>query len=760
MNFTDWTIRNEVYQSEKKSSRDALFTIGNGYFGIRGFFEEDTEGVDSLGGIYMAGVFGKGNTPVWEGMSRELCNVPNVLRLVLKADGEIVKVDETCLDFVQEVDLYHGIYNRSYIYQTEGGKRIRVTMERFASRKTIFQIGQKVKIEALDGLVSIQIQSLLDTDIRNLNQESCEPIPIQPGRNHMKEREIGDNRITVLLDDDEETVVSFAQYVTAYINREALKGMNIKTPYACGTSYEAKLSRGQNLELEKIICAGTSGEGVDISQRMDHFLSDMPSYRDVRREHDSAWEEKWARSDIKIGCNTPDQIALRFNIFHLLAVCPEHTDRLSIGARGLSGEMYEGCVFWDNEIFKLPFFIYTNPDAAKKLLIYRYHTLDAARRHAKRNWLEGAMYPWQASEKGIEQTPYNVGAFYAIHIVADIAYAIKQYWNITGDDQFILDYGAEILIETARFFADRCDFRPEDGKYEIRAVRGPNEYDVYVNNNVYTNTMAAENLKTAYYALQSIERKYPEGSRELIERLNVTEIERNSFLNISDQLVIPFDMDLNLYLEDDQYLNRRPLDMKKAKPTGKRIIDSTIPYEALPLYQVTKQSDVILLMNLLPEKYTRDQMEAAYQFYEPKTAHDSSLSYAPHGILAARMNWQEEAMEYFRKSAYLDIEDRQLNTISGLHFANFGGTWQMVCLGYGGITEKEGTLHLNPHIPCEWNTLEFEIIYRGRILHIHIGMSDIRIEISAGSKLVLLNVEDETFTVGQTALTINKKRGQ
>lgn len=741
MEYTNWTIFNKSYEAQRKRSRDALFAIGNGYFGIRGFFEEDLEGVDSYGGIYMAGIFGKGSYKAWEGESRELCNVSNILRARINIAGEPATVKEGVTEFLQQVDLKSGTYTRSYIFQTAKGKRVKLNFFRFASLSNKHLVGQKIEIESFDD-VELQVNLEIDTKVRNLNQESCEPLPIQPGRDHIVSRKISTNRVETLLDDVEETRLFFHQTVTGWLNDQALEGTDHQNNQTAGISYKSHLKPSDKVVFQKLITVYTSKDEEVKEQELS--LSDK-DYDTELAAHRDAWEKKWDESDIKIKTTMIDQTVIRFNIFHLLCVCPEHTDKLSIGARGLTGEMYEGCVFWDTEIFKLPFFIYTNPQAAKKLLTFRYHTLEAARRHAKTNWFDGAMYPWQASEKGIEQTPYNVGAYYAIHIVSDIAYAIQQYWEVTGDNDFMVDYGTEILIETARFFVSRSDYDERDGRYHIRAVRGPNEYDVCVNDNAYTNVMAIENFKTAKRAVHDMSLNSPQCYTQLKTRIGFQEEEMKEWEQRISSLKIPYDPKRDLYEEDDAYFSRRPLDMKKAKPTGKRIIDSTLPYEALPLYQVTKQADVVLLMNLLPHLFTNEQKKNAYDYYEPRTAHDSSLSYAPYGVLSAHLGDHEEAYGYFRKSAYLDIEDLQLNTISGLHFANFGGSWQLVYFGYGGISQKDGVLFVEPNLPKEWEEMELTVAFKGT--KVRLRMNNQRVHILA--KDLGLNQECKLMVFGR-----------
>lgn len=758
MEYTGWSIRNEEFARRKKRSRDALFTIANGYLGIRGFFEEDAGEVDRLGGIYMAGVFGKGPVPVWEGMSRELCNLANVLKIRLAVDGENVQVTEQSKDFMQETDLKRALYTRSYQYKTKSGKSVRLSFERFVSMEHIHYVGQSVRICPVDGEIRLKADFLMDSEVVNLNWESCEPYPVQPGRDHITGREIEEDFMKLWLDDVDETQLFYAQKCRAVKGERKLEGRKAVEGFATGEVYETVLSPGEELAVEKLACIASSKDREKPEESIRDFQNKSICYQEEKKAHIRKWEEKWQVSDIQIEGKTADQTVLRYNIFQLLGVCPEHTDRLSIGARGLSGEMYEGCVFWDNEIFKLPFFIYTNPRAARKLLTFRYHTLEAAKRHAKKNWFAGAMYPWQASEKGIEQTPYDVGAYYAIHIVADIAYAICQYWQVTADDEFLLSYGMEMLTETARFFVSRSDFNKAENCYEIRAVRGPNEYDVYVNNNAYTNLMAAGNMKAAKEGWDRILQKYPAEAEALYEKLGLSEEELDSFAETARLMKIPRKETENLYLEDEDYLKRRPLNLKKAKPTGKRIIDSTLPYEALPLYQVTKQADVVLLMNLLPELFTEEEKRAAYDFYEPRTAHDSSLSYAPYGMMAARLGKEQEAYEYFVKSAYLDIEDRQLNTVSGLHFANFGGTWQMVYFGYAGIRKEENRIRIEPCLPELWSMLETAVLCKEGLLRVQIRKEQITVRAERLLSEVQLLIEGEAYRLspGQKQITVRR----
>ena len=741
MNYKNWIISSDeiVNEKKKKKSRETVFSVGNGYICSRGFFEEDFQSEYKNGGIYISGIFAAGDYDAWIGRSREMLNASNIFRLRIYINGIAVNGVDKVSNFLQELDMKKAVYNRSYMWDNSA----KLTFSRFADRKNINQIGQQLKIKAIAESINVKIFVLLDSDVINLNEKSFEPYPVQPGKNHIVKRTIEENKLSTLIDDIDNTELTFIQKVSGKINGKTIKSQKITEEFATGELFSFDLAKGEEFDINKLVYIYSSQKWDNGKLGESDFITKQLEYDEIFNTHIREWEKRWSDVDIEISTATNDQTALRYDLFELMCSCPEHTDCLSIGARGLTGEMYEGCVFWDNEIFQLPFFTYTNPKAARNLLRFRYNTLNAAREHAKNNWFEGAMYPWQVSEKGIEQTRKNVGAFYAIHIVSDIAYAIMQYYKMTEDDSFLIDGGAEILVETARFWVSRCDYSKKDGHYHIRAVRGPNEYDVFVNNNAYTNVMASNNLKAAVWVVNYLEKL---GKNILL----VSQEELGVFKEISEKLVVPREGDL--ILEDDAYLDRRPLDLKKAKPTPKRIIDSTLPYEALPLYQITKQSDTVTLMCLNPDLFSLKEKEIALNFYEPRTAHDSSLSYAPYGWLAAELGQKEMAYDYFTRCAYLDIVDLKLNTVSGLHFANFGGTWQIAIFGFGGVSLKKDGIHILPKLPDEWDKMKFSFYYKGTKLKFTVTNSSVSVIAENLKKSVcitalgeVINIEKENY---------------
>jgi len=748
INNNTWIISDHYYEHTKRRSREAVFTLGNGYIGCRGFFEEDQKGIEALGGIYMAGVFGVASYKPWKGMGRELVNTPNFFYVSIKVDKEQLQVKEGNISqYLCSLDMENGILSRSFLWQGSRGQKVKVEFERFISLADVHLAGQRIKITPIESNATIEIECGINANIKNLNEVSCEPLPIQPGRIHTTVERQCENAIEVLVSEPELVRISEVQKVNLSYAKKSAKSTDINRTGIIGKYFRVEAEAGMEIELVKLIDITTSNKksGMVIETQKERL--EKKDYETEIRLHQESWAEKWQISDIQVKGNDEDQRALRYNIFQLIQACPRKESGLSIGARGLTGEMYEGCAFWDTEIFELPFFIYTQPESAKTLLQFRYNCLKEAKEHAENNWFRGAMYPWQSSENGIEQTPQGVGAFYSIHITADIAFAIKHYWDMSGDNEFITEYGAEVLIETARFWESRTYYNPVKGNYNILAVRGPNEYDVIVNNNVYTNMMAQQNLVYAIQAVRFMQELFPLKWKQLKKKLSFREEEMENWEKIIDGIVICYNSELDLYEEDDMYLNRVPLDLKRAKPAAKRIIDSTLPYEALSLYQVSKQADIICLMNLLPWKFTERQKCNAWEYYEPKTAHDTSLSYSSHAIMAARLGIMHKAYQYFKISAYLDIQDIQLNTISGLHFANFGGTWQAVVFGFAGVNIDCGIVKLLPNLPENWSEIQFKLLFRGNLLNVNIKGRKIRIILEKAKDIIKISIREETINL-------------
>jgi len=467
---------------------------------------------------------------------------------------------------------------------------------------------------------------------------------------------------------------------------------------------------GQVIELDRMVAVARAGSPEDDpAPRAAAALerSGLLGWRAVLAAHEAAWNARWTASDIVIEGDEAMQRALRFAVYHLTSAANPEDEHVSVGARGLTGDAYFGHVFWDTEIYMLPFYIAVWPEAARALLMYRFHTLPAARAKAAQAGYRGALYAWESADTGEETTPEHVvgadGTIVEIltgkmehHISADIAYAVWQYWRATGDDEFFLGAGAEILLETARFWACRAIAEP-DGKRHIRHVIGPDEYHEDVDDNAFTNVMARWNIARALEALELLQAGWPERAAALRRKLSLGDDELADWRDAVARLVTGLDPATGIYEQFAGFNALDPLDLAAYAGTNMPI-DVVIKRQRTQRSQVVKQADVVALIALLPEEFPGELAERNFRYYEPKCAHGSSLSTSMHGLVAARLGDAEMALRYLHKTAALDL-DPDPNSAGGVRIAGLGGMWQTVMLGFGGVDLMGDTLEINPKIP-------------------------------------------------------------
>ena len=452
-------------------------------------------------------------------------------------------------------------------------------------------------------------------------------------------------------------------------------------------------------------------------------------WRAVVEAHEAAWTSRWQCSDIAIDGDTDAQRAVRFALYHLNSAVNPADERVSIGARDLSGDDYHGHVFWDTEIFLLPFYTLTWPEAARTLLMYRFHTLNAARAKAAAMGWRGALYAWESADTGAEMTPeYVVGPDRQLiavlcgkqeqHISADIAYAVWQYWQATGDDDFLLDAGAEILLETGRFWASRAQ-READGHCHIRGVIGPDEYHEHIDDNAYTNVMARWNIRRALDVVAWLREQWPARWVSLSSRLGLDAAELKQWLNVADTLASGLQPKTGLLEQFSGYFALEDIDLTKYD--GRTVpMDVVLGRERIQKSQVVKQSDVVALLALLPEEFPGETAAENFRYYEPRCSHGSSLSPAMHGLVAARLGDTEMALRFLRRTAAIDLADTQAAADGGIHIASLGGIWMLTAFGFAGLSLRNDGIAIDPHLPAGWNSLAFSVQWRRRSLTISI----------------------------------------
>ncbi len=481
----------------------------------------------------------------------------------------------------------------------------------------------------------------------------------------------------------------------------------------------------------------------------------------VLADHVSAWDARWQQSDVQIEGDAAAQAALRFATYHLIGAANPENERTSIGARGLTGLAYNGHVFWDTETFLCPFYTFTWPAAARALLMYRFHTLPQARAKAQRLGGRGAFYAWESADTGEETTPSSAigpdGKPVAIltgtdelHVDADIAQAIWTYWQATGDDDFLLQAGAEVVLETARFWATRATLE-DDGQYHIRGVIGPDEYHEDVDDNAYTNGVARWNLCRGLDVAQLLAERWPDRWATLRSALQLDQDELSQWDDVAQRLVSGLDPRTGLIEQFAGYFGLEHIDVASY---GWRTVpmDVVLGRERTQASQVIKQADVLMLMALLPDQFGADMQRANFHYYEPRSGHGSSLSPAVHALVAARLGDTELAARYFREAAAVDLADSMSNGAGGVHMATQGGMWQVAVLGFGGMRLRPDGLHFQPHLPDTWQSLSFRSQWHGRQLRVGIERD------AHALRAVLEDGEPMTVSVGDDARRLTPGR--
>src|SRR5208283_161272 len=468
----------------------------------------------------------------------------------------------------------------------------------------------------------------------------------------------------------------------------------------------------------------------------------------VLAAHASAWAARWHASDVTIDGAPELERELRFAVYHLNSAANPHDPRVSIGARALTGDAYLGHVFWDTEIYLLPFYIATWPEAARALLMYRFHTLTGARANAAKGGWRGAQYAWESADTGEETTPDHVltpgGQFVAVlsgkqehHITADVAYAVWQYWHVSGDDTFLLEAGAEILLETARFWASRAT-RGADGKRHIRLVMGPDEYHEGVDDNAYTNVMARWNIARGLDVCALLRERWPDRWTGLSAQLDLRDAELARWREVAETLVTGLDPATGVIEQFAGFFALEPIDLTQY-PDRHTPMDVQLGYERVKRTQVIKQADVVALLALLPEEFDQAVQRVNFRTYEPRCGHGSSLSRAMHAVMAARLGQTTLAYRYFRETAEIDLSPNVADSAGGVHIAALGGLWQAVVMGFGGVSLMGEHLSVVPQLPPQWLGLSFVVCWRGRRVRFRILRDgEVNATLEAGDPLTVL----------------------
>jgi len=755
---TGWEITETAFQSDQLVTTGSNFMIGNGYLGYRGTFAEWE--ADRYVACIVSDTYDK-----VEGGRRELCNVPNGLFTRLLVDGEQVSAFEgETLDYQRSLNLRYGCYARSHDWRGAKGQRVKIEVGKFASYDNLHLIAMRYRFRPAQES-TVTLVTGIDGHVWNLGGgindipghfETYEPFTHQGL--------IGIETVTgefgIQIDVIEGLTITGPDPTTTTIIEEPKRILREMT---------FELAAGEEVTLEKIVAIYTSNDVPDPRQQAVADAQDAlrVGHAALWEAHQARWDELWARSDIQIDGDLEAQTITRFNIYQNIIATPAHA-RLPIGARGLSCQVYQGAAFWDQEIFNMPMFLFTHPDIARGILAYRYETLDGARKKARRLGYDGAYYAWTSGKTGEELFPdyffenvltgrkiRNHFNDWQIHISPDIVYAIWRYYVATGDWAFVVDYGAEIAFEVARFLVSHAYFKKDKHRYEFIRLLGPDEYHENVDNNAFTNYQAHFALEKALAFYERLQEDTPNELEALLERLDLSEEDIENWRDMVDLLYLPQpDPDTLLIEQFDGYFDREDI---RPDALRERLIHPEEywgwPNGIAVETQVLKQADVLQLF-ALHDLFPPDVMRANYDYYEPRTEHGSSLSPSVHALIASKVGYAEQAYDYFMNAATIDLYNASTKVMSGgtflggIHTAACGAIWQMMVEGFAGFSIDEDGISFAPALPIQWDGLSFKLVVRGNLLSVRLTPEELTIaSAEENATPIAVSVGERTITL-------------
>lgn len=760
-----------VFNRHELAKTESIMCLGNGYLGLRSCAEESYPGQSR--GLFIAGTFNKFD----ENEVTELPNCADFVGTDLWLDGEAFDLTKgKVTNYEKKLNLKKGLLTRRADWEVDN-KRYSLEFERFVSDKDLHATAQRIKI-----CPGQNASARLVTGINGRMTNS--------GSQHFTD---GEKRFV-----DKKYLQMAVQTTQSRIHVFFTLGMKI---FIDGEEAEInpnlvldrrrmllelslELKAAQSLEIVKIIDVRTdrdpdsSGLASDaIKQKALDRVKDNFSkgYSAILQESAEALEEKlWSKTPMKI-CSSDrlDQFSVNFAQYHLHIMTPAHDSRMNIGAKGLSGEGYKGHTFWDTEIFALPYFIFSHPGAARKLVEYRYLSLDGARKKAKGNGYEGAQFPWESAglddgEVTPEWGPADVATglplriesgFIEQHITSDVAYGVWQYYQATGDEEFMLDCGYELILDTAKFWASRLEFSEADGLFHINEVMGPDEYKEHVDDNAFTNYMAWWNIRLAIECQDRLIKQNNAVFDKLGQKLKLRNVCKN-FMEKADKIFLPEPRKDKVLPQDKTYLTLKDIDLEKYKnQSDAGGIYKDYNSEQISKMQVSKQADVMLLFFLLEDLFPFEVKKASWSYYEPRTIHGSSLSLSTHAILACDMEDTELAYSLFKRACQIDLGPNMHSCDDGVHAAAMAGIWQAAVFGFAGVRLFNGELRIKPKLPGEWERFEFVLYWQKQRLEIAVFQNQVHVLNQTNNAPIEIYVVNETihFDGSGKAAGITKK---
>ncbi len=751
LSASEWLVEEHQFDSSKLNAMETIFTVGNGYLGTRGALEEGHDA--GLAGTYINGIFDN-----YDSFVIDLVNAPNWSEISVWIEGEKLSL-QNCevLDYYRALDMKQGLLYRSTRFKDRNGRITKYESIRYANFENRNQFEIKISVTPENYSGDIEVDAPINGHVFNLDLEPVyreKPIfspEVQWDKwtksKHLKYVDSGSTKNGLFL---EMKTIERPYHIiyNSVVNVEMPNARKEKyfDHEVVGKIVRFHAKQGETYQIEKLTTIFTTRD-VPFekirSESQELMKTSMTlGFEGRLKIHNSVWKKKWDSCDIKITGDESANHAVRFNIYHLLITANEQDSKANVGAKSLSGEGYKGHIFWDTEIFLLPFYIYTQPNTAKSLLLYRYHTLDDARIYANESGCKGARYAWESTDTGLEATPpWTADGAHRIwtgerelHITSAVVYGVVSYYNNTNDIDFLLDNGLEILFETSRFWESRLEYNIEKDRYEINNVEGPDEFHELVNNNVYTNYLTKWSLELSAQYYYQLKTEYPNRMNDLINKIGLKDEEVLKWSSKASKIYLPFDKKKELVEEFEGYFDLKDVPIIEWDKNGMPVYPNGYDHFNSGETTLIKQPDVLMLMYLLPDAFSDRIKKINYNYYEKRTMHKSSLSPSIHTIMGIETGNYERAFQYFKRSAYVDLIDNQGNTNWGMHIASSGGTWQALINGFAGLRVKKEQLTFNPWLPKEWADISFSLLWHGQSIKVRVTHSKMQFVLSIGTE--------------------------
>jgi alpha,alpha-trehalose phosphorylase len=770
----EWNVIERAFHPEFLAQSETMLALGNGYLGMRGCPEEggpNAENTTLINGfhetwpiVYAEDAYGFAKT------GQTICNVTDSKIIKLFVDDEPFWLpDARLLSYDRRLNMKSGTLDREILWETPAGKQVSIRSRRLVSfeNRHVAAISYCVTLLNANAFVLISSEMTADQPASHIDTDDPRLAKAFSGRVLHPQACYSKGCRIVLCHATKKSRLTVACATDHALETSCPHTDNtVCTDHFGQVAFTIEARQDCPIQLTKYIVYHTSNtaSAQELCGRAEWTLDrvTVQGFQQLLTSQEQYLDDFWRRSDVRIKDVREDrtkrstveiQQAIRFNLFHVLQASARAEDT-GVPAKGLTGKAYEGHYFWDTEIYLLPFLTYTSPRIARNLLIFRYNMLPQARARAKQLGHRGAMFPWRTIN-GEEASAYYAAGTAQYHINADIMYALRKYVQATGDESFLRDYGAEMLVETARLWLDLGFYsETRGGKFCINGVTGPDEYSAVVNNNAYTNLMARENLRYAAQTVKSLQSAEPDAYNALAHKtaLEPSEVER--WIRAAENMYVPCDEDRQIVLQDESFLDREPWDFKNTPPEHYPLL---LFYHPLDIYRkrVIKQADVVLAMFLLGDMFSPEAKKRNFYFYDPLTTGDSSLSSCVEAIIAAQVGDIEKGIRYGMAALLMDLADVGGNVKDGCHIASMGGTWMMLTYGLGGMQDNDGTLSFWPRRAPEENAiLRFPVTYRGQTLEIEIGPEKVEYALRNGESIVIRHEAEEIHLTRQNPMVL------